>query len=165
MSQIKSIALKFNGATFHRRPVKHVMDGEYHVIPCGGEVAFDLVTQGADGHDVQAGVVIAENLCYQPKFIVKSVKSPGFEGLIFGNGGTDQKPNDGYQVEQAAPDGYGIGDSRWISTRGYGGILNQLKDGFEDIVVIKASLEIEGRTIQSNSLGFKFANIKPQDRE
>lgn len=165
MSEIKSIELRFNGATLHRRPVKHVRDGEYHVIPCGGEVAFDLVTLGADGQDTGSDVVVAEGLCYQPKITVKSVKSPDFVGVIFGKGGEDQAPNPGYQVEQAAPEGYGIGDSRWISTRGYNGILNQLKDGFEDIVVLKATLEVEGKILTSNSLGFKFASIKPQDRE
>lgn len=162
MSKIKSIALRFNGATLHRRPVKHIMDGEYHVIPLGGEVAFDLVTQGADGRDVGSDVVIAEGLCYKPRI---EVRSGDFVGVIFGTGGTDQNPNPGYKVEEAAPPGFGIGDSRWISTRGYSGILNQLGDGEEAIVVMKASLEVEGKVIESNSLGFKFAAIQAQDRE
>ena len=167
MSKIKAISLRYGGATLGRKQeLAKIKDDEgYFVVPIGAEVAVDLTTLGAAGQDVGADTVIAEGLCYAPRFEVRKAGSEQV-GEIYGTGGQDQAPNHGFRTEPGYPEGFGFGESRWKTTRGYGFIVNQLADNdAETIIVIKGFLTPDGQEIESNSLGIKWAKVEPTLRE
>lgn len=157
---ITALALHCGGITLGRHPLKRIKDGDMNVGPLGAEMAVDLKTLGPGGQELFEENVIAAGLCYAPVF---HLTCDGVETTIFGKGGTDQNPNPGYKVEEGAPEGFGIGDSRWISTRGYGFIVNQLA-GHEAPKIITIWAEIPELGIRTNTLGLEWRDIKAQER-
>lgn len=165
MSKIKAIRLGYGGATLGRQTeLKKQKDGEFFVVPIGAEVAVDLTTLGAGNQDVGEKVVIAEGLCYAPRFEVRKVGSDEV-WEVYGTGGQDQAPNPGYKTEPGVP-GFGFGESRWKDTRGYGFIANQLAGNEEPTdLVLKAFLKTDEGEIESNSLGLSWRAIEAEKRE